>query len=184
MLRLETKQLILREIHLDDWRDAQALDADPLVVRYQSNDVLGPEGTQEYLQRSIAAAAETPRKIFDLAITLRGEDRYLGRVGLEIVRPEHREATLWFNLRRDLWGKGFGTEASRAMVDFGFHTLKLHRIFGDCDPRNQGSARLMEKLGLKREAHLRENWWLKGEWCDSYIYAVLEHEWPTAPSKS
>lgn len=177
MIPLQTQRLILREVQLDDWRDAQLLDADPLVVRYQSNDVLGPEGTQEYLQRSIDAAAETPRKVYDLVITRKDENRYLGRVGLDIVRPEHREATVWFNLRRDLWGQGIASEATACLIDFGFRTLKLHRIFGDCDPRNIASAKLMEKVGLKREAHLRENWWLKGEWCDSYIYAVLEHEW-------
>lgn len=55
-------------------------------------------------------------------------------------------------------------------------------MYGDCDPRNRGSSRVMEKLGMRLEGHLRQNWFIKGEWCDSLIYSVLAHEWPTAPS--
>ena len=177
-VRLTTPRLVLREVRLDDWVDAQVLDSDPLVVRYQTNDVQDEAGTKAYLSRSIAAASESPRHTYDLAITEPGVDRFLGRVGLKIERPEHREAQVWFNLRRDRWGQGLGAEALRAMLDFGFGVLKLHRAYGDCDPCNLASAKLMEKVGMKREAHLRENYWVKGEWCDAFIYGVLEHEWP------
>ena len=176
-LRLQTKRLLLRELRLEDWVDAQVLDRDPEVVRFQSNDVVDEEGTKKYLASSIAAQRELPRRTFDLALCLPDDDRYLGRCGLRIERPEHQEAQLWFNLRRDLWGKGYASEATRALLDYAFDTLKLHRVYGDCDPRNVASARVMERVGMSREAHLRENWWLKGEWCDSIIYAVLEQDW-------
>jgi len=176
-MRLATERLVLRELRADDWRDAQVLDRDPEVVRYTPNDVLTPEATQAWLARNVAAASAVPRTTFDLAITRPGEDRYLGRAGLHVARPEHREAMVWFTLRRDLWGQGLASEAARAVVSFGFRELKLHRVFGDCDPRNAASARLMERLGFVREAHFRENWWLKGEWCDSYIYAQLARDW-------
>jgi RimJ/RimL family protein N-acetyltransferase len=182
-IRLTTKRLVLREIRSGDWVEAQRLDSDPNVVRFQSNDVVDEAGTKEYLAKSIAAQTETPRKVFDLAVTEPGDDRYLGRCGLAIRRPDHKEAELWFNLRHDLWGKGIATEATRALVDFAFDQLGLHRVYGDCDPRNKGSARVMEKLGFKREAHLRENWWLKGEWCDALIYAVLDREWRSLRGK-
>ncbi len=176
-VRLTTPRLVLRELRLDDWVDAQVLDTDPQVVRYQSNDVLDEAGTKAYLARSIAAAAEVPRLTWDLAIAFPADDRFLGRVGLRIERPAHHEAALWFNLRRALWRQGIVYEAASAVLDFAFGELRLHRVYGDCDPRNIGSARVMEKLGMQREAHLRENWWVKGEWCDSHIYGVLAHEW-------
>lgn len=176
-VRLVTKRLVLRELREDDWRDARVLDTDPEVVRYQSNDVVDEAGTRAYLERNIAAAREDPRRVFDLAITFPADDRFLGRVGMKIERPEHREGSLWFTLRRDHWRQGIVAEAARAVVGFAFEELKLHRVWGDCDPRNVASARVMEKLGMTREAHFRENWWLKGEWCDSFIYAVLEQDW-------
>lgn len=179
-VRLVTPRLVLREIRDEDWRDARALDGDPQVVRYLTHDVLDEEGSRAQLARNVEAARASPRLVFDLAITLPGDERFLGRVGMHVVRPEHREGMLWFTLRRDHWGRGLAPEAARAMVDFAFGTLKLHRVFGDCDPRNVSSARVMEKLGMRREAHFRENWWLKGEWCGAYIYAVLEHEWAAA----
>ena len=176
-VRLTTARLTLRELAVEDWRDARAIDADPEVTRYQSNDVTDEAGTRAYLERGVAGAQATPRRVYDLAITRTGEDRFLGRVGLRIERPDHRDGQLWFVLRRDHWRQGIVSEAAAALVDFGFSQLGMHRIWGDTDPRNTGSAGVMEKLGMRREAHLRENWWLGGEWCDSWIYAMLEQEW-------
>ena len=65
----------------------------------------------------------------------------------------------------------------RPLVDFGFGELGLHRLTADCDPRNHASARVAEKLGMRREAHFVENAWLKDEWVDSLIYGLLDHEW-------
>ncbi len=176
-LPLTTPRLVLRELRLEDAPDAQVLDSDPLVVRYMSNDVVDESGTRAYLAKSIAAAQHSPRLTFDLTITEPGDDRFLGRVGLRIERPEHREAQVWFSVRRDRWGQGVATEALKGLLDFAFGELALHRVYGDCDPRNLGSAKVMEHVGMKREGWLRENWWVKGEWCDSLIYGLLEHEW-------
>jgi ribosomal-protein-alanine N-acetyltransferase len=176
-LTLETPRLILRELSLGDCADAGALDGDPEVVRYMSMGVMDEDGTRVYIERSMISARHSPREVFDLAITRKDEGRYLGRAGLHVTRPEHREAMLWFSVRRDLWGQGLATEASAAMLALAFETLGLHRVWGDCDPRNVGSMRVMEKLGMRREGRLRENWWLDDEWCDSLVYAVLEHEW-------
>jgi RimJ/RimL family protein N-acetyltransferase len=63
------------------------------------------------------------------------------------------------------------------MVEFGFRELGLHRMWADCDPDNVGSWRVLEKIGMRREGHLRENALVKGAWVDSLIYAVLEREW-------
>ena len=68
----------------------------------------------------------------------------------------------------------------RALLRFGFDGLGMHRIYGDCVADNAASARVMEKSGMRREAHLREQAWFKGRWWDSVIYAVLEDEWRAA----
>ena len=147
-VRLVTPTVILREIAPDDWRDAQVLDSDPVVVRYQTNDVLDEAGTKAAIARSVNFAGQVPRTVYDLAICLPGDERYLGRAGLGIDRPEHREASVWFHLRRDHWGRGLASGALTALLDFAFDELGLHRVFGDCDPRNLNSARLMERIGM------------------------------------
>jgi RimJ/RimL family protein N-acetyltransferase len=177
---LETPRLILRELEEADAPAAHIWESDPEVVRYQSTDSSSLDETVEYLRRVRRRGAEEPRRFYELGAERREDRLLIGRVGLRVARPEHREAEIWFAFRRDVWGLGHGTEAVRALIDFGFSRVGLHRIYGDCDPRNARSARLMERLGMRRDGHLRENWWLKGEWCDSWIYSILDREWPAA----
>ncbi|MFZ5440254.1 MAG: GNAT family N-acetyltransferase [Myxococcota bacterium] len=179
-MELHTERLVLRELRETDWEDALAVDGDPEVVRFQSYDALTPELARRNVAKSIAAAAATPRVLFELAVTRRGEDRYLGRVGVHVTRPEHREGTVWASLHRAEWHHGYAREAGRAVLTFAFEELKLHRLAADCDPRNVASARLMEQLGFRREGTLRQNWWLKGEWCDSALFGLLAAEWASS----
>ncbi len=179
---LTTSRLLLREFEEDDWRFTHPYESDPEVVRYQSHGVRTPEESREYILRVMALSRETPRHVYDLAVVLRDSNRLIGRCGMRITDPELREASIWYILDRSLWGRGYITEAARGLMDFGFGTLGLHRMWADCDPRNPGSFRVMEKLGMRQEAHFRENGFYKGEWCDSLIYALLDREWRALPS--
>jgi [ribosomal protein S5]-alanine N-acetyltransferase len=177
-VKLSTERLTLREFEESDWRATQQYESDPDVVRYQSNEVLSPEESRAYIRSVLEAARESPRKIYDFAVTLKSDGLLIGRCGMKLTGDrEAREAMVWFVSNPKYWGQGYITEATEALLAFGFNELKLHRVYGDCDPRNPASARVMEKLGMRREAHFKENAWIKGEWCDSLIYAVLEREW-------
>lgn len=177
LMRLSTKRLILREFAEDDWPALHAFESLPEVARYQSFDPRTAEESRAYILDGIEAATKVPRHTYDLAVTLAGENRLIGRCGLSITEPDIGEAVLWYTLHPAYWGLGYTTEAARALVDFGFRELRLHRIWAGCDPANPGSWRVLEKLGMRREGHLRENAWIKGEWVDSLIYAILEREW-------
>ena len=72
---------------------------------------------------------------------------------------------------------GYATEASEALLAFGFDKLELHRVIATCDVGNASSARVLEKIGMRREAQFREDAWIRGVWRDSYLYAILEEEW-------
>jgi len=74
-------------------------------------------------------------------------------------------------------GRGYATEASRALLDFAFETMGLHRVVGRAEARNLASARVLEKLGMRLEARLIENEWVKGEWQSEVVYAILDREW-------
>jgi RimJ/RimL family protein N-acetyltransferase len=182
-MELLTARLRLREFEEDDWHATWPYESDPEVVRYQSHKEQTPEESRQRVQDAMALAQESPRLVHDLAVVLREDGRLIGRCGLKIVSPEHREGTLWYVLHRSQWGKGYITEASEAMLDFGFGTLGLHRVFVDCDPRNTGSVQVALKLGMRQEAHFRENYFYKGEWCDTFILATLDREWAARPRR-
>ena len=81
---------------------------------------------------------------------------------------------------RDAWGKGYGTEAARALARIAFTELGHHRIWATCDARNHGSYAIMEKVGMRREGHLLKNLKAHDGWRDSYVYALLADEWCAA----
>jgi RimJ/RimL family protein N-acetyltransferase len=92
----------------------------------------------------------------------------------------HRQGEIGFILHPDHQGQGLATEAAVAMLELGFEELGLHRIYGCAEARNAASVRVMERLGMRREAHLVENEFVKGEWQSEVIYAILAPEWREA----
>ena len=74
-------------------------------------------------------------------------------------------------------GRGYAIEAARVVLGVAFGEFGPHRVTGSCDARNLASARLMERLGMRREAHFRSNEYVKDEWCDELVYAILREEW-------
>jgi len=107
--------------------------------------------------------AATRELVGDLVLKWVSQTHAQGEIGY-VVHPEHA-------------GHGYATEASAALLGIGFGDLGLHRIVGRLDARNTASARVLEKLGMRREAHLVQNEFVKGEWCDEAIYALLADEW-------
>jgi RimJ/RimL family protein N-acetyltransferase len=110
-----------------------------------------------------------------LAIEPRSGGGLVGTVSL--VVGDHRQGELGFLLHPEFQGRGYATEAARAMLGLAFGQYGLHRVCGRLEPRNVGSARVLEKLGMRREALLVENEWIKGEWQSEAIYALLDREW-------
>jgi RimJ/RimL family protein N-acetyltransferase len=86
-----------------------------------------------------------------------------------------------FVFNPDYQGSGLASDAAATMLRLAFDRLSWHRVSGSCDARNQASARLMERLGMRREAHFIENIMVKDEWTDELVYAILDHEWQPRP---
>jgi len=73
-----------------------------------------------------------------------------------------KQGEIGYVLNRNNWNQGLMTECARKVISFGFGQLGMHRIFGGCDPANTASYRVMEKLGMQKEGHLREHEFRKG----------------------
>jgi RimJ/RimL family protein N-acetyltransferase len=173
---LDTPRLRLRAPVATDVPAIFAIFRDPETMLYWSapamNDVA--EAGSYLLDIEDHARAAT---LFQWGIARREDDEVIGTCTLFHIEQQHRRAELGYVLRRDQWGRGLATEALTALVNHGFSTLGLHRLEADIDPRNAASIRLVERLGFKREGHLRERYFVSGQIQDSLIYGLLAPEW-------
>jgi len=176
MVTIKTQRILLRELKETDGKAVLEYASDPEVVRYMDWGPNSKEETEAFIQRSLDAQNERPRLHHTLAITLIVNQMLIGSCGINVSNPDNREGWIGYCLNKLFWNEGYATETVRALLDFGFGELNLHRIFATCDPANLASARVLEKAGMKREGHLREHKWAKGKWRDSYLYAIVHPE--------
>jgi RimJ/RimL family protein N-acetyltransferase len=172
---IETARLVLRPFQPGDLQ--YAIHSDEQVARHLYNDPRTLDEVQDLLERKIAGAAvDGEGQWLCAAPTLMETGELVGDVSL-LWTSEHRQGELGFIVHPAHQGKGYATEATRPLLAFAFETLGLHRVVGRLEVRNVGSARVLEKLGMRREAHLVENEWVKGEWQSEFVYAILGREW-------
>ena len=112
-----------------------------------------------------------------LAAVEEATGRMVGEFMLRLTSARSRQGEIGWSFHPDVQGRGLATEGAREMLRLGFDELGLHRIVAECDPRNVASLRVMARLGMRREAHLVDNEFLKGEWIGMIVCAILESEW-------
>ena len=184
---LKSQRLSLREFVEADWQSVHSYASDPEVFRYVEGGPLNEQQSRDSVQRAIVNQRENPRFDFRLAVTLREEGRVIGDARIRILdsnlHPAYRllgQAYIGFYLNRHYWRKGYASEVAQVLLAFGFDQLRLHRIFAWCDAENLASARVLEKVGMRREGLLLKNWTIRGEWRDALLYAMIESEWSSS----
>ena len=151
---LRSQRLLLRDFRDDDFKAVHAYATDLDVVRYMTWGPNSEAETREFLERAQSHIENEPRVGFELAV-IRGEpEELIGGIGLHV---DGSKAMLGYCFARSAWGQGFATEAARVLVDFGFRSQGLHRIWACCDPENAGSIRVLQKLGMRQEGHLKHD---------------------------
>jgi len=176
-MRIETERLILRDFREDDIPRMLEWWGDPRYQRFYPVVANLDRAVRDLAAMFIAAQAEEPRRKWQLAVTVRGDDQIIGTCGVRINDPELAEANIGYELHPDHWGNGYATEAATAILRYGFEELDMHRIWAECVADNTGSARVLEKVGMRREAHFREHQYFRDRWWDTYIYAILASDW-------
>src|SRR5205807_2534124 len=175
---IETDRLRLRPLREQDAGALNAMESREDVTRWLYWDPRTPAETEQSLQMRIGRTHLTREgDALELAVEQADSGELLGTVTLMYRSELHRQGEIGFVLHPDHHGQGYAREAAAAMLRLGFEQLGLHRIVGRCEPRNEASARLLERLGMRREAHLLENEWVKGEWQSELVYAMLDREW-------
>jgi len=173
---IRTQRLLLRPYQPGDTDAVYAYHRLPETARYLENEPMSLAEAKALVTRRIGSAtlagvgealnlvvelAKTRAVVGDCVLFWCGEGQ--AEVGY-VLTPAH-------------YGHGYATEAVGVLLRLGFEDLGLHRIAARCDARNTASARVMERAGLRREAHLVQSEFVKGEWTDELIYAILRREW-------
>jgi RimJ/RimL family protein N-acetyltransferase len=171
---METERLIIRRFLPEDGEALFEYLSREAVVQYEPYGVFTHEGAQ----------AEAARRAGDMnfwAVCLKDTGRLIGN--LFLAPGEFETWELGYVFHDDYQGKGYATEAARAMTDELMRSGKARRIVAMCNPKNTASWRLMERLGMRREGHFREKVWFRLDsdgtpiWQDTYAYAILRSEW-------
>jgi RimJ/RimL family protein N-acetyltransferase len=173
---LRTTRLCLREITPADIPAIHEYACDPEVVRYMRWGPNDLETTLSVTRGWLEEQQQWPRTSVQLAIEVAEEKKLAGAIHLWVADARNATGSFGFVLNRAFWGRGYATEAARAVVNCAFARLDLHRVYATCDTRNAASVRVLEKLGMRREVVYRKDVMQKGEWRDSYLYAVLRDE--------
>ena len=173
-----TERLRLRLFEPRDLEDQLRLQSDPWLVRYVPYEPRTREQVAAGLAERLASPAmDGDGQVLRLPVERLDDGAFVGELTLFLHSVEHQQGEIGFILAREQQRHGFATEAADELLRLGFEWLGLHRISGICDPRNTASSALMERLGMRREAHLRQFERFKGEWGDAYVYALLHQEW-------
>lgn len=173
---LRTERLTLRPFRPADLDYVADVYGRPEVVRYLYDEVHTRSQAEEKLRQRIEKVAiEQEGDAIVLAAEAGGA--VVGDVTLIYRSEAHGQGEVGWAIHPDHQGNGYATEASRAMLGLGFDGLGLHRVVARCDGRNTASVAVMERLGMRKEAHFVENEFVKGEWADEIVYAMLAEEW-------
>jgi len=169
-----TERLIIRRIESSDWKDIHEYLSDEEVIRFEPYGVMTEEQVRE----------ETDKRVNHesfYAVVLKETMKMIGNFYLD--RGDFDTYELGYVFNRSYQKKGFAAEGAKAVIDYAFSELDARRVTAMCNPENEASWKLLERLGFRREGHLHQNIYFKTDqndepiWLDTYEYAVLKSEW-------
>ncbi|MCD7901631.1 MAG: GNAT family N-acetyltransferase [Bacteroides sp.] len=176
MKNILTDRLIIRLAKPDDAQAIYQYRSDAIENQYQGWFPESAEEVRNYIT-NMPVSLDVADVCFQFAILTKNENHLIGDMGIVFTGHERMQAEVGCTLNKDFQGKGYATEALTAMVNYLFVALKKHRVVASIDPRNTSSIRLIERLGFRKEAHFKESYFLRGEWVDDIIYAMLDKDW-------
>jgi RimJ/RimL family protein N-acetyltransferase len=180
-LPIRTARLVLRPFGVGDRDALYAIHSDPNAVRYVPYRPRTPEQVGEVLQRKVAnTELRQEGDLLELAVIRADDKSLIGDLLLALRSVEHETCEIGYIFAPAVGGRGYATEAVRALVDLAFSAVGARRIVARVDARNRPSSALLERLGFRLEGHQVENEWFKGELTSELDYALLSREWPSS----
>ena len=175
-LTLSTPRLLLRPLQLTDAPALHLIFADPRVTRYWSTPAWDSiDSALKMINKDLQAMATGEH--LRLGLQRIDDNALIGMCTLFAFSMQSRRAEIGYALAAEAWGRAYMDEALRALLRYGFDELGLNRIEADIDPRNEASARSLERLGFKKEGLLRERWIVGDEISDTALYGLVQRDW-------
>ncbi|WP_223693319.1 GNAT family N-acetyltransferase [Leifsonia poae] len=177
-----TERLLLRPLNAGDLDDVHEYQKLKDVVRYLYWEVHDHEESAEHLKKRIAMrqlSKDGDGLIYavELPDPAGGHGRVVGDMSIFLKNAQFGQVEIGWVFHPAVHGRGYATEAAEAVLKICFDIVGAHRVFAQLDPRNEASSRLCERLGMRKEAHLRQNEIFKGEWGDTAVYGILDDEY-------
>ncbi|HEY7464723.1 MAG TPA: GNAT family N-acetyltransferase [Candidatus Limnocylindria bacterium] len=175
-----TARLVLRPFTADDLDAFLEMHGDPEVTRYVPYPPMTRQQAAERLERIATwTAIDDQEQNLRLAVELPESGEVIGDMSMWTMAHDRLTGEIGFVVNPSVQGRGYASEAAGELLRIGFEEAGLHRITANCDARNSPSYRVMERIGMRREAHFRQSSYEKGEWVDELVYAILADEWRT-----
>ena len=179
-LPIFTNRLILRRFTHEDLDDILAFHSHPSVRRVTAGNITPTkEGIRNYIKNQLSYGPFEQDVVFDLAVERKKDNQVIGL--LTLITKEHKQGEIGWALGFEYRGRGYATEGAYALMEYGFRSLGLHRIQAETSSENQPSWKVMDRIGMKREAHLRDAVFEEGRYLDKYIYGCLSDQFPGRP---
>ena len=173
---IETERLRIRRLRDDDLDTLVAYRDLPEVAWMQLWEHYTAEEARELINDCKVLEPFTAGSWFQFGVALKDGDKLIGDLYFKLDEMG-KQAEIGYTFAPEFQGQGFATEALKALFHHAFTVVGLHRIWGITDPRNLPSIKLMKRVGMRTEAHHKEDLWFKGEWADDVVFAILEREW-------
>lgn len=174
--RIETKRLLIRKLEPTDLQDVFECSSDPEISKYTLWDAHKTiNDSKDFLTKCIKQYSLGQAPVF--GIVLKEEQKLIGTIGFGSIDFESNRAEFGYALHVGYWKQNITSEASLAILQFGFRILELERIFATCFTDNVASYRVMEKVGMTYEGILRSYHSKNGQRVDVRLYAITREDW-------
>lgn len=175
---LSSNRLHVRRFVQDDSVKFATYRSDSDVARYQGWDSpFSLEKARRFIASMTRAHPDFPGERFQFAIEERSSGALVGDLSVFTHREDPRFATVGVTLAPEAQGQGYATEGLALLLDYLLVMRGKHRVAAECDPRNTAVIALLERIGMRREAHHINSYWDADGWADEYVYALLAEEW-------
>ncbi|GLV65920.1 ribosomal-protein-serine acetyltransferase [Bacillus mycoides] len=176
----KTDRLILRRFSINDTKYFHFYRSNTEVAKFQSWDNYQYHEAKTFVNEQINNNPNQRGTWFQFAIALAENNKMIGDCALHTLLSEPHIVEIGFTISTEYQGNGYATEAICTLLHYIFHSLGKHKVIAFSDVRNNKSISVLERVGMRREGQLLQNYMLKGQWIDEYQYSILKSEWKNA----